>query len=299
MIKNCKKLLAALLVSAMILTMSACKKDRNPVDDDSSSSQDVSSTDTEVGKVSGSISYDDMIKKIDDAKKVNENTVAWLTIPGTNIDYPILHNGNEDNDYYIDRNLKGDVTGSSYKSWEDTVVYAHCQTNFDSDMNFSSSNFVLFGHNWNNISSPLAIGNDPEYTMFAQLPSYTDQEFLEQNPYIYFSTSDNEMVWKVYAAFYCEEDWTSDVGFNYIDPNLNQIQMSNLLVSQMDRSLYFTDVDVNSNDKILTLSTCSRVIEGAGEKQRFVVVARLLRDGESDKDPIQVNPNPNPRAPML
>lgn len=292
--KNWKKLLAAFLLSTMIFSLSACKKDRNPVGDENGEGEQSGGS-----GIVGSVSYSDMVKKIEDAKKENEFVKAWMTIPGTNIDLPIVYNPNEDNDYYLFKDLAGNETGSNGQSWEDTVVYADFRTQFDPQMLFSSNNFVLYGHNWNNIRQPLVIGDDPDYTMFGQLPSYTDQKFFEQHPYIYFSTEDNEMVWKIYAAFYCEQDWTPEVGFNYNDPNLTPQQMSTLLIEQSERNQFVTDVNVNANDKILTLSTCSRVIEGAGDEQRFVVVARLLREGESDKDPIVVYENEKPKAPVL
>ena len=69
------------------------------------------------------------------------------------------------------------------------------------------------------------------------------------------------------------------------------------------RSLYFTNVDVNKNDKILTLSTCTRDmdVKGNGETNaRFVVVARLVRDGESETvDVSKTIKNDNPRYPQI
>ena len=61
------------------------------------------------------------------------------------------------------------------------------------------------------------------------------------------------------------------------------------------RSLYDTGVDVLPTDKLLTLSTCSHEFEDA----RFVVVARLVRPGESAAvDTSKATENPNPRYPQ-
>ena len=63
----------------------------------------------------------------------------------------------------------------------------------------------------------------------------------------------------------------------------------------MQRSLYDTGVDVLPSDKILTLSTCSHEFEDA----RFVVVARLVRQGESEEvDVSRASVNSNPRYPQ-
>ena len=63
------------------------------------------------------------------------------------------------------------------------------------------------------------------------------------------------------------------------------------------RSRHNFDVEVTTSDKILTLSTCTRAY-GASDQQRFVVMARLLREGEQVKA-ITVTDNPNPVLPSL
>ena len=56
-------------------------------------------------------------------------------------------------------------------------------------------------------------------------------------------------------------------------------------------------VDVNSSDKLLTLSTCTRYY-GNTDNQRFVVMARLLRPGE-EMGPVSVTYNPNHQQPNV
>ena len=56
-------------------------------------------------------------------------------------------------------------------------------------------------------------------------------------------------------------------------------------------------MDVNSSDKILTLSTCTRAY-GQTNQQRFVVMARLMRDGESISE-VQITPNSDFKRPQL
>jgi sortase (surface protein transpeptidase) len=58
-------------------------------------------------------------------------------------------------------------------------------------------------------------------------------------------------------------------------------------------------VDVNADDRILTLSTCTRANEGVGGDQRYIVVARLLREGESEKDTIRLTTNTEYVAPKF
>jgi sortase B len=70
------------------------------------------------------------------------------------------------------------------------------------------------------------------------------------------------------------------------------------------RSLYSTGIDVNTDDKILTLSTCTRDMDIStrrGETNaRCVLVARLIRDGESEEvDTSLATVNGNPRYPQI
>ena len=99
------------------------------------------------------------------------------------------------------------------------------------------------------------------------------------------------MKWVIFAAFY------TDITFNYIEPNPTDSGLSAIISGAKARSRHNFDVDVNSDDKIITMSTCTRAY-GSSDRQRFVVMARLLRDGESVKA-INVTTNPNPVLPNL
>ena len=152
-----------------------------------------------------------------------------------------------------------------------------------------SKNTVLYGHNWTNISANPRIGNEDD-VMFAQLTSYHHLDFAKEHHYVYFNSLHKDMVWVVFAAFY------THINFNYIEPNPTDAEFKNIINGAKERSEHIFDVDVNTSDKILTLSTCTRAF-GKSDKQRFVVMARLLRDGESLSN-ISISKNPNPRRPF-
>ena len=127
--------------------------------------------------------------------------------------------------------------------------------------------------------------------MFGQLPSFHYLNFCKSTPYIHYSTGSEEMTWKVFAVFYTEES------FNYItsDPGASGLQY--IINEAKARSLHDFAVDVNSSDKILTLSTCTRAY-GKTNKQRFVVMARLMRPGETITE-VNITPNPDFKRPQL
>ena len=100
------------------------------------------------------------------------------------------------------------------------------------------------------------------------------------------------MVFQVYAVFY------TDTGFQYHLENPDTATFDNIIKEARLRSELNYDVDVNTGDKILTLSTCTYKFGGpSNTNQRFVVQARLLRAGEEIKDTVNVTKNPNPTAP--
>ena len=96
------------------------------------------------------------------------------------------------------------------------------------------------------------------------------------------------MAFVIFACFYTEgTDW-------YINAEGN---ISSVISGAQSRSRHIFNVDVNSSDKLLTLSTCTRFY-GNTDNQRFVVMARLLRPGE-EMGPVTVTYNPNHQQPNV
>ena len=172
---------------------------------------------------------------------------------------------------------------------KDGVIWADPDTRFGSADEISR-NTVIYGHNWTNISNNPRI-NNPNDVMFAQLTAYHHLNFAKVTPYIHYSTEAEEMTWKVFAAFY------TDIGFNYLESNPSDAVFSQIISGAKSRSRHNFDVDITANDRIITLSTCTRAY-GSSDQQRFVVMARQLRDNETIKT-INVTTNPNPVLPKL
>lgn len=233
---------------------------------------------------------------IQEYKATNNEVVGWLTVPNTNINIPITLN-TQNNDYYVYRDWKKNYyPDTTYKNYYETATYLDFRTKLSNSWSNGSKNLVLYGHNWNNLRSPFTIGNQSGYIMFAQLPSYTSQDFAKNNPHIYFSTGENEGIWRVFSVAYCEI--SPNFFYNNPDPSLGQYK--NLLDEWKARSLYNFGVEVDTSDRIITLSTCTRQYgTDVGERQRFVVVARLLRPGESEQDTISVSVNQNVKQPKF
>ena len=213
-------------------------------------------------------------------KAKNSDVVGWLRIPNTNINYPVVVG--PDNLYY---SAKGYDKNYSYYG----VIWADSDTKFGTSSQISQ-NTVLYGHNWTNCTANPFIARASDI-MFGQLPSFHYLNFCKSTPYIHYSTESEEMTWKVFAVFYTEES------FNYIvsDPGASGLQY--IINEAKARSLHDFAVDVNSSDKILTLSTCTRAY-GQTSQQRFVVMARLMRPGETITE-VSITPNTDFKRPQL
>ncbi len=234
----------------------------------------------------------DISQKIADANAINSDVVGWINIAGTNIDYPVLQNPSgkntpisQVNQYYIDKDL--------YKnSSKNGCIFADdwCTMGYREEL---SRNTILYGHNWTNIEKNGAEVrmNNEEDVMFGQLPMLTNLEFAKKTPTITFATEEDEITWVIFAAFYADPN-----EFYYIDESPTDISFMQIVNGAIERSEHIYDVDVKLSDKILTLSTTTRRL-GNNDKQRFAVMARMLRDGESIEDFAEPIDNPSPLRP--
>lgn len=203
----------------------------------------------------------------------NRDFVGFLTIDSLGIGLPVVQ-GN-DNSYYMRRNF-----------YKESSKYGCLFVPKDSDMKGLSRNTVIYGHNMSDGS------------MFAALKAYKTVDGFRNSPVIQFDTIYGTYKWKVIAAFITNADKKQDNGyvFPYNFTTLNDSDEFMKYISVLkQRSLYDTGVDVVSTDKLLTLSTCTYDFDNA----RFVVVARMVRSGESENvDTSKAAVNGKPRYPQ-
>lgn len=268
------------------------------------SSKETSSKDTSSKSPSIEPTYDGTISiaKVDTSKMQalynrNKDTVGWIKIPNTNIDYGVV----EENYYGEYMNL--DYNKNYYNGGN--VIWT------DADANFGTrdqlvKNTVIYGHNWTNYKRPLQIGRASD-KHFSQLPAYDYINFARSNPYISFSTLEEEMYWQIFAVFYVEAPATGygpgTKDFFYIEAN--PASLTALANEAMERSIHDFGVTVSENDKIITLSTCTRVYNkealAAGrtkEEQRFVVMAKLMPRG-AELNPMNITENKDFKKPQF
>jgi len=201
--------------------------------------------DTEIEKSEGESSNKYNLENI---AKINSDVVGWIKIENTNIDYPVMQNG----DYYLHRNIY-----KNYSSHGTPYLAEYCNIQY-------SDNLIIYGHHMNDNS------------MFAQLDDYKKHSFYENHKYIKFYSYYNgitiEKTYEVAIAF--KTVVYSDKGFKYYNyTNFSDVQELNDFIENCRKlEFYNTGIDINYGDKLITLSTC----EYSQKNGRIVVVAKQI-----------------------
>jgi len=194
--------------------------------------------------------YDIPQKNLDweELEAVNPDIYAWIYIPNTNIDYPVLQRSG-DNDYYLEHNLDG-------SRGKPGCIYTE-------DLNskeFTDYNTVIYGHNMKSGA------------MFRTLHDFEDKSFFDNNQYVYIYTKDRALVYKIFAAYTNDakhilnsNDFTSEQGLSdYLEKVFKKAQAEGYLRD---------DVAVTGENAILTLSTCT-----TSSDKRYIVQAVLVNE---------------------
>lgn len=261
-----KKLIVAASAAVMLLSLCSCSMFyTNTVK--TISQQSVEGTlnkkpDSSVPSSDAVTAQNSFLKSVAKAADKNHDVVGWLYIPATDIDNSVLQSF--DNSYYIRRDEQRN--NSIYGCY---FVDCDCPLGTAQEL---GRNTIIYGHS--------DLKDSPDGKRFSQLFKFTDEAFAIATPNIYFSTAEQDLVWRVFAAFYTKTT------FSYIQSAPSDTQFERIIQKAREGSLYSYDVDVKGSDKILTLSTCSvkYASDGTG---RFVVMARLLRDGEKPEDALK------------
>lgn len=213
----------------------------------------------------------------------NQDFVGWLHIDNTNIDTAIVHRPSDRNssaeDFYLRRNFFGtsDKYGNPYLD----------KYNTGSSLD---KNNIIHGHNMTDGLS------------FAQLEKYYTIDGFKESPVIEYSTLYGDYKFKVYAVIITNGTSSGDNGylFSYITAHFPTDENFEGFIQALDeRKLYDTGVDINKDDTLITLSTCSYEIKKT-QMGRLAVIGRLVRDGESETvDTSLAVKNENVRYPQI
>lgn len=157
----------------------------------------------------------------------NQDVVGELKILNTNYTKAIMQSSN--NDYYL--NHLEDKTSSFMGS-----IYLDFRINIETD-----NKLLIFGHNSETIEMPFKI-----------LENYYNKDYYNNHKYIQITTKNNIRTYEIYAVLVEPTD------FSYMKTNFeNKEQWYNHIKTFKDKSMYNTNIDINENDNIIILQTCS------------------------------------------
>lgn len=190
-----------------------------------------------------------ILKKYESVYQKNKKIVGWLSIEGTDIDYPVMQTVN--NDYYLDHNFNQeyDKNGSIF-------------LDKDCDPAFPNDNMIIYGHH-------MKSGR-----MFGNLNRYSKESYYKEHPIINFDTIYAEGKYRVMYVFRSRIYSEDEIVFKYykfIDATSEDEFRSNM-EEMAKMSLYDTGVTASYGDKLITLSTC----DSSENNGRFVVVAKKI-----------------------
>lgn len=175
-------------------------------------------------------------------KSINKDVVAWIYIPGTKVDYPVLVG--EGDEEYLYKNINKEYTpiGS---------LFSFAGTNF------TKGNTFIFGHNM------------ASSQMFGELRKYLSSGFLEGHRYIYLYTERKVMKCDIFSIFIANE---SDNVFKG-EYELGTVEYIDLLSELINRNKYSNNnLEKNiieySNKQVFNLITC---YGGEGTSDRLLV----------------------------
>ena len=174
--------------------------------------------------------------------KQNSDTVGWIQVNGTNINYPFVQAS--DNEYYLNHSFD--------KSWNMAgwlfLDYRNKKEEYD-------KNTIIYGHGMKN------------KTMFGSLRNILNNDWVKNtdNYVVKISTEYENTLWQVFSVY--KIITTND----YIETKFDDEEFEKFINMLLERSAYNFNTTVNANDKILTLSTCYN------SNEKVVLHAKLIK----------------------
>ncbi|MBR3601238.1 MAG: class B sortase [Lachnospiraceae bacterium] len=176
--------------------------------------------------------------------ETNPDVYAWITIPETVIDYPILQHATDDS-YYLNYTIDG-VEG-----------YLGCiYTERVNSKDFTDNNTVIYGHNMRN------------GTMFTDLHKFREADFFVDHDTVYIYTPSKQLTYKIFAAYlYDDRHLTNSFDFSDMEVYSDYLEELPTIITKDETANYRNEISPTDTNKIITLITC---IQSQPEKRVYV-----------------------------
>ncbi len=185
----------------------------------------------------------------------NPDIYAWIYIPGTNVNYPIVQNPNDDS-FYLDHNDHQEYAAEG-------AVYSEMQN----DKQFTDPVTVLYGHTMNDTS-----------IMFGTLHYFEDPQFFEQNDTMYIYTPTEILTYRIISAYIYDNRHILN-SFNFSERSVLQeyfdyVANPSSIISSVRSG---TALDA-ATSRIVQLSTCTSTHD---RQSRYIVTGELVDEQET------------------
>lgn len=183
----------------------------------------------------------------------NSDMAGWLSIGGTQIDYPVMQTESAESDYYLHHNFEGqeDINGS---------LFADARNNLKG----TDSNVIIYGHN---MKSGM---------MFGGLKQYLEKDYWKEHRLLTFNTLYERNQYEIVAVCLSKVAYQNEEGlryYNYLNAE-NEAEFQAYLDNINEWKVYDEPVELTMEDELLTLSTCNNYTEDG----RLFLVARKVRE---------------------
>ena len=171
-------------------------------------------------------------------QNINPEVIGWIRVGSVNISYPVAQA--KDNDYYLHRTFKkvDNFAGCIFENCNNSPF-------------FTDQNTIIYGHNMKNGS------------MFGQLKKFKEQETFDKNPYFWMFTKDFIYQYRIFSS-----SIVSKIGDPYITRFSDEDFQKFIEKSISSSEINCGDVSVTTDDRTMTLSTCTgddatrRILQG-------------------------------------
>ena len=176
---------------------------------------------------------------ISELTSMNSDCFGWISIAGTNINYPVMHTP-DNPQKYLNRNFYCEYSISG-----EPFLDGRCTS--------TSTNLIIYGHHMNN------------GTMFADLCNYTSSSYRDEHKAVVLETKDGVSAYTVFAVLKVKSD---DEWYRFTSA-LTEKRYNSLVEYAKEKSIYETGITPKYGQQILTLSTCY----GNNQDDRILVLA--------------------------
>lgn len=181
---------------------------------------------------------------LEDLKKKNPDVKAWLQVPETNIDYPVVQG--QDDMEYINKNVYGEFELSG-------AIFLSCLNKDD----FSDSYNLIYGHNMKNGG------------MFADVVDFINKKYFDEHKKgkLYLTNETKKI-----HFFACMKVTASDTKIYHPD-GYRKENLDDLLNYIREHAVQYRDLNVTKEDSLIALSTCSE----AETNGRVVLIGKFVK----------------------